>query len=195
MKCSRKRYKVSKIYQLLTECIDWFIDNNYIKFCENSSIDDYEFKELLEFQIVEENFYLSVKNVQGKDKTDEPFVLITEDEFDIITSIDSRYNARIFHVFALIKSYIAYRLPHTPISKYPKVALVTQSLLSEKTGYLRNKIQNYIDTLCEVNALKRRQLNHTPNLPKPPYIYAVNEPGWEQELYYGALKYNSHREE
>jgi len=190
-----QKYKSSKIYTLLTKCFSWFIENKYIKLCAAASLDDYKFKELVEIQIVEENFYLSVKRVGGKDKADEPFFMITEEEFNSIVSSGQRNLLRLFYVFAYIKSCIAYRLPKGLIAENPKVALLTQDVIVEHTGYPQSKLSKYISVLCDIDVLKRKQLKRTDQIHKPPYIYAASEEGWEQELHYGALKYNEKRED
>lgn len=187
-------YKRRATYQLLSDCITWFIDNNYISIINGGSLDDFDYNEMIRIQIIEENFYPSIKVVDGKEKVDEPFTPITKEEFETLMTIRNNQLPKIAFTFAYIKSCCVFRLQGQSIERFPKCALLTHSQIADHIGMHRTKMQGLVDIICDAELLRRKQLTRTNAKILPPYIYTPNASGWEKELYYGKLKYDKKRE-
>lgn len=158
------------------------------------SLDDFSYGEMIKLQIIEENFYPSIKVVDGKEKIDEPFMPITKDEFNAIVATRNEQIPLLTFIFAYIKSCCAFRIKGQSIKNFPKCALLTHSQIADHIGLHRTRMQKYIDIICDAELLKRKQLNRTSSKSNPPYIYTPNADGWKQELHYGKLKYDKQRD-
>lgn len=185
LKGNPKTYKNSATYALIKECLNWFVENNYIEYLDKESIDAFDINELVRLQIIEEHFYLSYK---GGDKVNEPFVKITKEEFDTLTSIKHRLIPRLMFTFLYIKSYCGYRYSGQLIKDYPICTWISQNKIAKHLNCSQAKISTYTDKLCEIELLKREKLSKTSEK-QANYIYTLHTDNWKEELHYGKLKY------
>lgn len=200
-----KRYKMSVAYKDLKECIQWFIKSEYLTVQDGKSLDDYDFNNMIIFQINEINFYPSAKGIKNKDITNEPYIMITEDEFNTLITTHDEALPRLMAVFAYVKSYCNYRSPDKTIKEYPRCTTISQKYSAEEHFKCSQQtMSKYMRKLCDIGVLKRVPAARTDSK-KPPYIYTyvdqmdyyengvLKKGDWKEELIYGKAKIDTER--
>lgn len=202
-KSTPKQYKQTSRYRDLKECISWFIDSDYFKIQDSKSLDDYGLNEMIVFKINEPYFYLSMRGSGEEDKTNEPYIIITEDEFNTLISTHAKNLPRLVAVFAYIKSHCGFRWAGQSIEERPISTGIAQSEIAKHFSCRQSSISNYTQKICDLGLLQRALSERVSEF-EPLYIYTYTDQisykdgkcvigDWEQELHYGVLKYNANR--
>lgn len=189
-----KRFKKSKTYSLIADCLQWFIDNKYITIISDKPLDEYYFDETVRIKLTD-LFLPSVKMVYSEDlkkvipKTHEPFILLSQSELETFENMSNGSVPRLIAVYAYIKSRCDYRYGERTIQDRPICFWETQQKMARHFHCTQAQLSQYIEQLCSVGILKRKPLAHS-SKGKAPYVYTYEQPNWEQELYYGVKKFN-----
>lgn len=193
-KSDSKRFRKSKTYSLIINCLQWFIDNKYITIISDKPLDKYYFDEMIRIKITD--FFLpsvkmvnDVKTTKVIPKTGEPFISLTQSELETFENMSSGSVPRLMAVYAYIKSKCGFRFDDQKIDDYPICCWESQEKMAKHLKCTQTQLSSYIKQLCSVGLLKRTSLVRVGN-GRPSYIYTYDQPDWKEELYFGVLKYN-----
>lgn len=192
LKGDSKRFRTFNIYPVILDCLQWFIDNNYITIINDKPLDEFYFKETIKIKISENFLPLmgarhNERTGEMKNVTLEPYVAISYDELNTITNMNTSAQPSLMAIYVYIKARCGGRRKDQTAKERPVCMWESYQTISEKTGSKRGSTLKYIEKLCTVGLIKRKAFFRTYDR-KAPYVYTWNQKGWEEELHYGALR-------
>lgn len=184
-------------YSILIECLMWFIENEYIeirhldkKIQTTDDLLKVKYADGLVITINGIGFYpFAILDNDGIFKNNEPFITITYGEFELLTrNIDDGTLSK-FLCYMIVKHEIGWRADFHQIERYPKSKILTKQYLARQVGCSPTVARLYLEFFTDNNLLVRKKVPGDFSGHTHPYIYALNEPGWEDEIKYGIAKF------
>ena len=176
-----KDYKRTDMYRFIKEALESLIKDKFIEPLEKT-ISSYTLNEYIRIQVIEENFYLSVRGNESNDASNEPFFSISAEEFSKIQSLNRCDLPKLFYVYCYIKTRIRHRSPNTVPQMAPKMYFESVESMAKKFGASYATAVKYISNLCQIGLLRKGKLTTAIRKGAAPNVYVLNEEGWEMEL-------------
>lgn len=191
IKGDSKRFRSYATYSVILDCLQWFIDNKYITIINDKPLNEFYFKETIKIKI-SENFLPLVeteydeKTKRTKYITLEPYITIDYDELSTLMNLNTPSQPRLMAVYAYIKARCGGRKNGQTAKEKPIFMWESYVTMAGNLASIRDSIQNYVETLCDVGLVKRKMFFNTYDK-NAPYVHTWNREGWEEELHYGTL--------